>query len=159
MVKPVVTKTRYFCFTLTGSVGTGQPNHLDDVEFVRFGLIAYRVGSLARGKVNVPGYNDFLLATVSLPATGGMDSHLDRAIRGFQKSQELKVDGIVSASPQRVAPSGKYYSYAYFDFAMREQYPRLYPRVDLVPESGPAFSRAITEMFVVDSPSGKMQLL
>lgn len=136
-----------FIFALSSDVGIGKANRPDDVEFVRFGLSCCRVWLSSAGLEGKPKHLDFFTAVAGLPMAGGMDQKLDRAIRGLQKSQELKVDGVVSAVSQITTESGKVYMYALLNRAMQVVHPNLFPRIDVVPESGLMVTLTVKSIF------------
>lgn len=157
MVKLMLHPDKVLTFCLSAAVGHACPNLPADVEFVRFGIFAIRRHLLASGSSAKPYYTEFMSISSIVATIGGCDERLVAAIRAFQQSQEAPVDGVVSVmTPGRRSSSGRAYTHAQFETAMVVEYPNLYPRIDMVPESGQIVSGAVAKLFRVSSdPSGK----
>lgn len=149
MVKGVYEdKPHVFYFNLSADVGAGCPNHLDDVEFVRFGIYcaAQKLSSGGGSPLDAA----FVLAAAKVGKSGPFDPALGDAILALQKSQKLREDSRVDVAKGIVTPHGTIYLLQNMQFYMRYYCKHVYPRIDLMSETGAEISRAVRFMFIRD---------
>lgn len=147
MVKGAYNETfSAFYFNLHADVGQGCANRLDDVELVRYGIACLAAAPVNRADPNL---RPFLEAAARVKATGPFDSFVSNAVLAFQKTFDtMHADGKVSVIRGDRSPHGHIYVLQTMTAAMRLACTRVYPRLDLVPETGPALSQVVRKMFL-----------
>ena len=137
----IATLAGQFFWNLTQPVGRGQPNSLDDVEFVRFGYVMMRASPAFGGPP--PNMVEPLRL---MRRSGSFDSDLDTVIRSHQAVKEIPQDGKGSVAHATAANHGRFdgkhrWIVVTLNVVAREF--NFYPRIDLHPESGLEVSRAV----------------
>ena len=132
---------RSFFWNLSAAVGTGQPNHLDDVELVRFGYVMLRSASDA-------GVLPASLRSIAaaMRKTGGFDKDLDAVIRAHQEFKHIPQDGKVSVANATLANHGKYdrkHPWIMVNLNNFMHDFNLFPRIDLHPDIGPEIRKVV----------------
>lgn len=145
MVKAAYSETfSAFYFNLHAEVGPNCQNRQDDVELVRFGLMEYALEPENRG---LPGMAGFLALTAQMKSSGPYDAKLGEAILALQKVLRLTADGKVSVIKGDFAPSGRTYLLQHLLATIRHRSSAVYPRIDLLPGTGPLLSQAVRRIF------------
>lgn len=146
MVKGAYNETfSAFYFNLHAEVGPNCPNRGDDVELVRYGIAC-----LAKwpGNQKSAEGRQFCDLARQVGPTGPFDTPLASAILACQRANGLTTDGKVSLVRGDFAPSGRSYILQIMNAAIRIAATSVFPRIDLVPESGAALSQVVRRMFV-----------
>lgn len=138
-----------FYFNLDAPVGPGCQNRPDDVELVRYGLycLTQAPGMMAAG----PNERAFLDVARAVGRSGPYDPSIATAVLAYQRARGLTEDSKVSVIQGNFTPRGNTYVLQTMQANMRDVCKGVFPRIDLVPDTGPILSRVVRHMFILNN--------
>jgi hypothetical protein len=130
-------------WNLSGDVGQGKRNQLDDVELVRLGYFSMKTDPKAQRFLT----QRERTALAMLRSEGAFDRDLDECIRAHEESRGGTQDGFVSVMRYTVANNASYdhkhkWIIVVLNNNMIDMIPE-YPRIDLSDNAGPALTKSV----------------
>ena len=137
-----------FYFNLSGDVGPHGKNNLDDVEYVRFGLLCMSKSPLNAGQQSKD-FDEFKSIVNRLRLTGGYEPDVGAAVLAFQKATKRPQDSTVSMIPNSYVGDGNAGAYMlhYIHSSIVSLHGQRYPRIDQIADTGPALTPSVKAIF------------
>jgi hypothetical protein len=139
MVSPMIVDGRdglRLFINVSGNVGPGSPNRIDDVQFVQLGYYCMLASPLARPILSQGELQAFAKITPGAAYFGATDDPLSIAIRAHQAARGGAQDGHVSVGTPAGSYDGGKHSYQIFPLnnGMRDVMVKDFPRIDKHPK-------------------------